>query len=104
MWQVNENLFCYMRTLERTYFGTEHIVYLDMWGWGQRKEYSAILMGRALVLRALCLLIRARSLEALCYVLERTRHFCLFDLILYVPSTIFHLNRDGSSWVEQVLS
>ena len=25
----------------------------------------------------------------------------LFDLILYVPSTIFQLNRDGSSWVEQ---
>ena len=24
---------------------------------------------------------------------------CLFDLILYVPSIIFHLNRDGSSWV-----
>ena len=30
--------------------------------------------------------------------------FCLFDLILYVPSTIFQLNRDGSSWVEPVLS
>ena len=30
--------------------------------------------------------------------------FCLSDLILYVPSTIFQLNRDGSSWVEQVLS
>ena len=29
---------------------------------------------------------------------------CLFDLILYVPSTIFQLNRDGSSWVEPVLS
>ena len=29
---------------------------------------------------------------------------CLFDLILYFPSTIFQLNRDGSSWVEQVLS
>ena len=29
---------------------------------------------------------------------------CLFDLILYVPSTIFQLNRDGSSWVEAVLS
>ena len=24
----------------------------------------------------------------------------LFDLILYVPSTIFQLNRDRSSWVE----
>ena len=28
----------------------------------------------------------------------------LFDLILYVPSKIFQLNRDGSSWVEQILS
>ena len=30
--------------------------------------------------------------------------FCLFDLILYVPSTIYQLCRDGSSWVEPVLS
>ena len=30
--------------------------------------------------------------------------FCLFDLILYVPSTIFQLYRDESSWVEPVLS
>ena len=30
--------------------------------------------------------------------------FVLFDLILNVPSTIFQLNRDGSSWVEPVLS
>ena len=30
--------------------------------------------------------------------------FVLFDLILYIPSTIFQLNRDGSSWVEPVLS
>ena len=29
---------------------------------------------------------------------------CLFDLILYGPSTIFQLNRDWSSWVELVLS
>ena len=29
---------------------------------------------------------------------------CLFDLILYVPSTIFQLERDGSSWVKPVLS
>ena len=28
----------------------------------------------------------------------------LFDFILYVPSTIFQLCRDGSSWVEPVLS
>ena len=30
--------------------------------------------------------------------------YCLFDLILYVPSTIFQLYRDRSSWVEPVLS
>ena len=29
---------------------------------------------------------------------------CLFDSILYVPSINFQLNRDGSSWVEPVLS
>ena len=28
----------------------------------------------------------------------------LFNLILYVLSTIFQLNRDGSSWVEPVLN
>ena len=28
----------------------------------------------------------------------------LFNLIVYIPSTIFQLNRDGSSWVEPVLS
>ena len=28
----------------------------------------------------------------------------LFDLILYVPSTIFQLKRNSSSWVEPVLS
>ena len=28
----------------------------------------------------------------------------LFDLILYVPSTIFQLLREGSSWVEPVQS
>ena len=30
--------------------------------------------------------------------------FVLFDLILYVPSTIFQLDRDGSFWVEPILS
>ena len=35
---------------------------------------------------------------------EVSLSFVLFDLILYVPSTIFQLqvNRDGSSWVEPV--
>ena len=30
--------------------------------------------------------------------------FDLFDLNLYVPSTIFQLKRDAPSWVEPVLS
>ena len=30
--------------------------------------------------------------------------FVLFDLILYVQSTIFQLYREGSSWVEPVLN
>ena len=34
----------------------------------------------------------------------KTDFTCLFDLILYVPSTIFQLNRDRSSWVEPVIS
>ena len=36
--------------------------------------------------------------------LSKQCRFCLFDLILYVPSTIFQLCGDGSSWVEPVLS
>ena len=46
----------------------------------------------------LLLLVAVLCLVAVCVL------FCLFDLILYVPSTIFQLNRDGSSCVEPVLS
>ena len=35
---------------------------------------------------------------------EPDKAYDLFDLILYFESTIFQLNRDGSSWVEPVLS
>ena len=35
---------------------------------------------------------------------EYEERLCLFDLILFIPSTIFQLNRDGSSLVEPVLS
>ena len=44
-----------------------------------------------------------RSCHLQCH-LRTQACFCLFDLILYVPSTIFQLCRDGSSWVEPVLS
>ena len=36
--------------------------------------------------------------------IDPDKQIVLFDLILYVPSTIFQLNGDGSSWVEPVLS
>ena len=34
----------------------------------------------------------------------RVPGFVVFDLILYVPSILFQLYRDRSSWVEPVLS
>ena len=37
-------------------------------------------------------------------VLHQTKHRFLFVLILYAPSTIFQICREGSSWVESVLS
>ena len=36
-------------------------------------------------------------------ILRHLKVFVLFDLILYAPSTIFQLCRNGSSWVEPVL-
>ena len=46
-----------------------------------------------------------RSLEKeIQFYLELLSFICLFDLILYVPSTIFQVDKDGSSWVEPVLS
>ena len=51
------------------------------------------------------LLYRALVVEFPCAACRcgQEQHLCLFDLILYVPSTIFQLNRDGSSWLEPVL-
>ena len=46
--------------------------------------------------------------DVILYGVKTIRHQVLFVvfflLILYVPSTIFQLKRDGSSWVEPVLS
>ena len=39
--------------------------------------------------------IRTTAHVSLKIVTEMKIHFCLFDLILYAPSTIFQLNRDG---------
>ena len=48
----------------------------------------------------------SKETRKLFWISDRSRfvEFVLFDLILYVPSTIFQLNRDRSSWVEPVLS
>ena len=41
--------------------------------------------------------------EVSCFKPLRCCLFCLFDLILYVPSSIFQLYSDGSSWVDTKL-
>ena len=44
------------------------------------------------------------EIQCMNMVYSKTCVVCLFDLILYVTSTIFQLNRDGSFWVVPVLS
>ena len=56
--------------------------------------YSTALIGALKVDR-----LRFFLLRLICLV-----YVCLFDLILYVPSTIVQLYRDRSSWVEPELS
>ena len=51
-------------------------------------------LSRYLIQGTICILLSTGSFLFVCFV-------CL---ILYVTSTIFQLNRDGSSWVEAVLS
>ena len=50
----------------------------------------------------------SRKSHVAAHINDGLTHICLFvllfDLFLYVPSTIIQLNRDGSSWVEPVLS
>ena len=57
-----------------------------------------------LLLWILFVIYVSRLCLSYCLVLWLLVFVCLFDLILYVPSTIIQLNRDGSSWVEPVLS
>ena len=42
--------------------------------------------------------------QSTCLLVSRMQRICLFDLILYIPSTIFQIYREESSWVERVLS
>ena len=46
----------------------------------------------------------ARLKKSLPDPVDVSNEYNLFDLILYIPSTIFQLNRGGSSSVEPVLS
>ena len=59
-------------------------------------------------IKIVCILANSTDLQKIpCeqwHVISKNVWFFLFDFILYVPSTIFQLNRDGSSWVEPVLS
>ena len=49
--------------------------------------------------------VRIQNLKTLALSLvDAELNVCLFDLILYVPSAIFQLNRDGYCWVEPVQS
>ena len=51
-------------------------------------------------------ILKVRALENQQNYMHQTKAqiIVLFDLTIYVPSTIFQLNRDGSSCVEPVLS
>ena len=70
---------------------------------------AAVVIG-SLRVNSFCIMVTILQLQTLflflfCIMAEIHKMLvCLFDLILYVPSTIFQLNRDGSSWVEPVLS
>ena len=57
----------------------------------------------------ICIMISGKTCSVPLNILSSVVSFstvivCLFDLILYVPSTIFQLNRDGSYCFEPVLS
>ena len=63
---------------------------------GFMSQSTAILMpNRSVPISTLFFLDKLHKLD---------NQFCLFDLILYVPSTLFQLYRGGSSYVEQILT
>ena len=73
-------------------------LFIDM----SQSQLHANLAGFFLLPTACFLHFRSNAIRQILDFLGET--VCLFDLILYVPSAIFQLNRDGSSWVEPVLS
>ena len=66
----------------------------------QKVEYKLKQSGEAEII----LLMQTPDKHRYRYTKKIKRKVVLLDLILYIPSTIFQLNRDRSSWVEQVLS
>ena len=69
------------------------------WGGGHGSQMTSAYLRNKLCTPAIC----NRS-PALWAVVTNDMCIILFDLILYTPSTIFQLYRNGSSWVEPVLS
>ena len=62
-----------------------HFVYLLVW----------CVTSLTSIVQSYCDNIGGERLNSLCF--KENLFVCLFDLILYIPSTIFQLNRDRSS-------
>ena len=99
---------------------TDDAFYLNIWCFKTtviQNYYSFIVLHTQSVKRNICYcaVLRITQLERYTVRLKKLclyqyscllvfLFFFLFDLIIYVPSTIFQLNRDGSFWIEPVLS
>ena len=95
------------RHVPETEFGTGSMKYLPKYCRMLPLKHSAILLTsikRHLVLLLKQFLPYRFYCTAYIKIKPRTLFCVLFDLIIYVPSAIFQLNKDGSSWVEPVLS
>ena len=68
------------------------------------RSYTFIEIDHEMILRSYSSLQLNHSKKKLSVISESMRSKYWFDLIHYVPSTIFQLYRDGSSWVKPVLS
>ena len=70
----------------------KYISYLELW-----QPFCSVERNQ------LCNFGKGYNEEQFCEIILNLGQF-LFDLILYVPSTIFQLYRDESSWVETLTS
>ena len=90
----------------------KRIAECSKWSILQYFRPSLSIFSYQLLLRSFfCLLLSGRFTQVLLYRITRpvtALDSCilvfLFDLILYVPSTVYQLCRDMSSWIEPVLS